>query len=136
MNAQSMQRFEILQDYPAYSIHKAPAHCLCDVPVIRAGEPIMVNIPGRFGGWKKFAPGSVVSYALQYDDDPIACYERSKELGHKLKWLNACAVSITKEARAKEAYFGFEIGDIVSFEGEKFELIVEANQNVGLKPVD
>ena len=129
-------KYETLVDFPAYSIHRpAPWAARNNLPVLRGGESIMVNIPGRFGGWTKFTPGSVFQCALDNDEDPAEVYENAKARGHRLKWINGCAVSITSSPEPKEAFFGYEIGDRVWFEGEEFTLELASNRNVDLKKV-
>jgi len=132
-----MSNAPIIHDYPAYSIHEPQVAPLRGMPVIRSDENIMIYMDGKYGGlWHEFSPGSVVSYSLKYDDDPIEAVQRAKKLGHKLKWINKCAVSITSEKRAKQWFYGFELGDKVWFEGEAFTLELDWNRNVKLVPAD
>lgn len=129
---------EVIQDHPAYSIHKPvpTRHFDLDREVVKIYADDIIGLPfdstrhGTMYHW--FRVGSVVSYALAYCEDPIATYARAKEKGHNLHWLNAMAVSITNQRRAKERRVGMSWGDEVAFEGRLFRIEKAPNQNARL----
>lgn len=69
------------------------------------------------GYYNKFKPGSAVSYALQYNECPIASYQDCIARGHETHWIIACASVITSHARPQETLIEVEIGMRVRFEG-------------------
>jgi hypothetical protein len=86
--------------------------------------------------YKEFKPGSVVSYALQNHDDPIAEVARAVERKHQLHWLNACGSAITSQKRPQEVWTLVQIGMLVRFEGRLFTIQRAPNDNLNLVPFD
>lgn len=131
----------VIQSFPAYDIVKRePSHF--DGLVQITVDDILGLDSGK-GFHRKYKPGSVVSYALQYNECPIAAVERCRERmksqpynGHKLHWLNQCASVICDGGRERETLVLVEVGMIVNFEGRKFELVAEPNNNLGFKAAD
>lgn len=135
-----------IHSHPAYTIVEleTATDSTC-VPEVSADK----NVRVRFGSFRDGSPrfdevsfGSVVSYARQYNEDPIAAVdecrkdmERNPYAGHKLHWANKCAVSITSHAKAHACFIGLNLGDVVRFEGLLFRLELAPNDNVALVEV-
>lgn len=122
----------IIADFPAYSIHAAPAG-----KVWQAGEVFGVSYTRRDGstGYRFYRLGSVASYSMKNNACPIKALDRAREHGHKLHWANAETVVLTAHKRAKEQRYGLDLGDVIEFEGRKFRLDRAPNDNVNLVEV-
>lgn len=83
------------------------------------------------GYYKEFAPGSVVSYALQYNEDPIQAVAEAASRGHALRWINPCASVITSHKREPATLIEVTIGMKVRFEG--FIATIQPDHNNNLK---
>lgn len=64
-----------------------------------------------------FSPGSVVSYALKYNECPIEAVEHAKRHGHDLHWINADAVVVSAHKRPAKDVVRVTLGMRVRFEG-------------------
>lgn len=84
--------------------------------------------------YREYKPGSVVSYSLRYNEDPIAAVADAKKRGQPLYWINACASYISNSPRAKKNLVKVEVGMLVRFEGKLFTIVAQNNQNIGLAP--
>lgn len=93
--------------------------------------------------------GSVVGYALYNREDPVQAVldtlERMKTQpynGHKLVWINRRGTCISgdpghyerQEAR-RAAMPRLSVGDIVEFEGKRYEIENAPNRNYNLAPI-
>lgn len=86
----------------------------------------------KLGGWYF---GSVVSYALSNNENPIERYNRAVANGHAVKWINACPSVLSADYRPeKEKRLVIEAGDVVRFEGELFTIADAPNRNKKLVP--
>lgn len=115
-----MSRFDpvVLHDFAGYDVVEARIHSLYGCPVIRSNEKLaLISNPMRH-----YSAGSVASYAIQCNDDPIEATRRAIENGHTLHWLNAMATCISSPPPPKGRYIGVEIGMVVHFEGRKFRI--------------
>lgn len=79
--------------------------------------------------------GSVVRYAQECNEDPIAAIERARRLGHNLHWINAKGASITAWKQEQEDAILIGPGDRVFFEGIEFEVVKAPNNNFNLKAI-
>ena len=124
---------KILADYPAYTIISPESKLLVD------REHFMVPFPSirnpREMIWREFSIGSVISFALRNKEDPIKALDEARKLGHELHYVFGLGVSITSHQRPHETKKGFHFGDVIEFEGIKFELVPAPNSNVALKRV-
>ena len=126
---------EIIVKYPAYTIIKAETNRLVH------GEKFMVPFPSirnpREMIWREFSIGSVVSYAMENKECPITAIDQACKNGHghELHYVFGCGASITSHSRPHEIKKGFRFGEVIEFEGRKFELVPAPNSNVGLKEI-
>jgi hypothetical protein len=123
---------EILADFPAFEYVRTPAFM-----IMKHGSRFAIPMKTARHGilHKHFTLGSVIGYAVECGDDPIANLERAKERGHDLHWANANAVTLTAHKRDKERVFVLNYGDVITFEGIRFRLDKANNDNVKLTEV-
>ena len=138
---------DIIQDHPAFQIRKAVPKMhyglKVKLPIFKAGDLVGLPFKGRgseiLHHWFRF--GSIVSYALENDECPIASVKiamdhiRAGRAEHKLHWLIPTGSMITAEKRAKETRVAIGWKDRLIFEGRIFEVVPEANGNAGLREV-
>ncbi len=67
--------------------------------------------------YKEFTPGSVVSYALQYNECPIEAIATAKARGHELHWINASAAVLSDSPQQQRTLVEVEVGMVVRFQG-------------------
>jgi hypothetical protein len=122
-------QLEVLADYPAFKFVRCPVWAR-----LKHGSKFAVPYQSRNHGilHKHFSLGSVVGYAVECGDDPLAELERAKERGHKLHWANASATVLSAHQRAKETVFVLNLGDTITFEGIRFRLDPDHNDNIKL----
>ena len=84
---------------------------------------------------ERHTPGSVVSYALQYNRCPMKEVADAKEKGHELHWLNQCSVALTSHKQEKKTLVKVEIGMKVCFEGLYATIEAAPNDNLVFKPL-
>jgi hypothetical protein len=65
----------------------------------------------------EYSANSCVSYALQDNRDPIACYNRAVELGHETHWVNQCASVLSATRSPQKTLVLIHDGMVVLFEG-------------------
>lgn len=126
--------------FPAFTIVEREADSLGFVQI--TAQDLLGLDSGR-GFYRKYQPGSVVSYALAYNECPIEAVEdcRAKMVkfpynGHKLHWINACASVISDSPRPSELLVKVTIGMAVNFEGHKFTIQADHNNNLRFAPIE
>lgn len=125
---------EVVASYPAYDLIK-PRYCsLTNYPVFKDNDTIAVKLKGKRIE-SIFTFGSVISYALENNSDPLEAYNDAVERGHKTHWLNANCVTLTAGKREKETHYYLELGDEVLFEGIIFRIEEDWNNNLKLVKV-
>lgn len=130
----SMFEQKEVANFPAYRVIKREPHWVIGVdgPIlaIRAGQKLGLD-SGR-GYWHQFKPNSVASYALEYNEDPIAKVERAKARGEAIYWLTPLAVCLSAHKRDQYELMQIEIGQRVYFEGKIFRIEAARNDNLNL----
>lgn len=123
---------KIIAEYPAYKIIENPQ------AKYKADDVIAIPFKSVRHGtlYHFFTFGSAVSYALKYNECPIKSYNQEKECGNPTHWLNANSVCIHNGPKKQDVVFGQQIGDIVYFEGRKFEIKSAPNNNVKLFEIE
>jgi len=103
-------------------------------------DHLEVKIVGFRGGIENFArhftAGSVAGYALEYKEDPEAAIARAKGLGHELHYIIAEASVIALHPLEQPVRKVVELGSLVKFDGELFQVLQSANDNLRLVPVN
>lgn len=124
----------IIASFPAYDVVEREVSPLDGVVQI-TGDDILgvVSRCGRF--YYMYSPGSVVSYALQYNRCPLKAVAEAKERGEELHWLNQCSVALTSHRQAPKTLVKVEIGMKVCFEGLYATIEAAPNDNLKFKPL-
>lgn len=84
---------------------------------------------------RHFTPGSVVRYAQEYMECPIAAVERAVKNGHDLYWLNENAICISNSKCEQQQVVLLRDGTGVKFEGKTFTIRVKGGR-MKLEPLD
>ena len=133
------------------AIHTFPAYTVVELKPSENDEPICIVdaektvrvLMGTFRDgsprFDQFSFGSIVSCAKKYSECPIAAIDRCRQqmidhphAGHKLHWVNSCAVVVSDTHGAHEHYVGLHLNDVVTFEGVNFRLVSAPNSNIAL----
>ena len=127
----------LVESFPAYDVFEREADRSGFVN-ITVDDILAVN-SGK-GFYRTYSPGSVVSYALEYNECPIQavadCLAKMKSDpygGHKLYWINGRGSVLTAHKRAAEQVVKVKIGMKVRFEGKLFTIESAWNQNLAFK---
>lgn len=118
----------LVESFPAYNIFEREATSKGWVE-ITANDILGVKHPKGF--YRTYKAGSVVSYALQYNECPIEAVEDAKARGHATRWINALGSMITAHEREAETVIAVRIGMLVRFEG--LIATIQADHNNNLK---
>ena len=102
-----------------------------DVTELTDGEEL--HCEGKYG---TFTIGSVVGYALQYNECPIKAAKNAERQGHKLQWINANCSVISNTPSAKRKLIQVRIGMKVRFQGVISTIEKAPNDNLKLVPVE
>lgn len=132
----TMQADVEVANFPAYRvIRRARSRATVDRGQVRlvAGDKLGLM---RAGGdyYDQYSISSVVSYAMEYHEDPIAAVDRARANGHELHWINHSATVLTSHKRPQETLIEVFIGMVVSFEGRLFKIAAAPNDNLKLVP--
>lgn len=118
-------RFEILEQYPAYhavTFAKGVEPCVYDGETLTDAK--------HLENWQL---GSVVGFALRNGDNPITKYNDAIARGHETHWANNMGACLTDD---KKRHYGIRIvvnyGDIIIFHGTKFRIEKAPNHNINL----
>lgn len=115
-------------------------------------QTLLANYPALM----VFNPAAYDSAAIQLDQDKGYCRTSSACItlkgfpGDKYEYIrnfyfgeadgeyfcNPVAAMITAEKRPTKVTFGYELGDVVTVDGRKFELVQAANKNIKLVEVE
>lgn len=117
----------ILRTCPAYDVIE-PRRDYAGTILLKAGEDVAL-----LGSRDLYSPNSVASYAIESGRCPIKAIERSLTRGERMHWLTQNATSITLMRQERKTYVGVNLGDVVKFEGRRFEIVAEPNRNLNLK---
>lgn len=115
--------------YPAFNVFRREPKSAGFVE-ITTEDTLILKVDGDHKG--TFSAGSVVSYALQYNECPMAAVERAKANGHDLVWINANGAMLTADDRATEDVIEVEYGMLVRFQGVVATIEKAANNNLKL----
>ncbi len=127
---------------PAYAVYEREADSSGFVNITSRDElGLLAGRPGR-EFFRTYSPGSVVSYALEYNECPIAAVERCRaqmardpHAGHKLHWINQNATVISSGPQAQRQLVKVTIGMRVRFEGLLATIEADHNNNLKFVPV-
>ena len=117
--------YTILKDYPAAQYFDDGNF------VVEADMKFAVLFRGKKVP-RDFTFGSAKAYAEQYGRCPKEAVARCIEHGWETYWANGCGAVLTSHKKEKEYIRQFNFGDVVEFDGHKFELAPDHNDNVKL----
>ncbi len=120
-----------VERFPAYIIYRREPTRDGHVEITAADK---LGLKHPRGYYHTFRPGSVVSYALEYNECPIEAVADAKAKGHQLHWIQACASVITAHHRDAELLIEVTIGMKVRFEGLIATIERDHNNNLKLVP--
>ena len=118
--------------YPAFNVFKREATSKGFVN-LTAGEILILKDGNQHKG--TFEANSVVSYALEYNECPLAAVARAKENHHELIWINSRGAVLTAHHRDAENVIEVEVGMQVCFQGVYATIEKANNGNLKFKPV-
>ena len=79
-----------------------------------------------------FTISSVVSSALEYNDDPLEAVERALKNGHKLHFIYSNGTTISACKQAVVTHVKVDLETFYRFEGKIFRLAIAPNNNLKL----
>ena len=120
----------LVESFPAYDIYQRDTY---DGKFINVTVDDVLGLKHPRGFYHTFYCGSVISYALSNNDDPIAYYETAKARGEQMYWINARGAMLTAHKRDPEKVIAIEVGTLIKFEGVLFEIVPAPNDNLHLK---
>ena len=120
----------LVATYPAFNVYRREPKSSGAVE-LTVEDTLILKTDDRRNHLSTFSLGSVVSYALEYNECPIAAVERAKARGEELVWINARGAVLTDHARDAENVVEVEYGMLVRFQG--ITAIIEKADNNNLK---
>ncbi len=96
----------------------------------------ILGMDSKKGFFYSYSPGSVVSYALENNDDPIAAVEEAKAKNEPLIWISGRGTCLSDSPQARETLVKVEIGMLVRFEGQVTKIAAAPNNNIRFAPVE
>ena len=127
----------LVASYPAFDVYKRESNQegLVNITV----DDILVK-PDHLG---KYQAGSIVSYALEYNECPIKAVEECKQKmidqpynGHKLHWISSLGATISDSSTKKINVVEVEYGMKVNFEGLIATIEKANNGNLQFKEIE
>jgi|SRR5882672_6196911 len=122
----------IVATFPAYMIAEREADHTGYINITTADR---LGLDSGKGFFREYSPGSVVSYALESGRCPIEAIERSTARKEALHWINACGSALTAHKQAQRTLVQVRFGMKVCFEGRRFTIESDWNNNLKLVPV-
>lgn len=120
--------------YPAFNVYRREPKS-SGVVELTVDDTLILKTDDKRNHLSTFSPGSVVSYALEYNECPIAAVERAKANGHDLIWINANGAMLTAHDRDAEDVVEVEYGMLVHFQGVTARIEKADNNNLKFQPV-
>ena len=83
-----------------------------------------------YGALHKYKVGTAASSALAYNECPIESYNREKERGHKMYWINSLPYSLSNTKQERKTYLLVDLESVYRLEGKLFKIIHAPNDNL------
>lgn len=123
----------LVAQYPAYNVFKRETSSSSSAVHLTYDEQLILKTDNpRTNHLHTFSICSVVGYALEYNNDPIAAYNRAVARNHPTHWISANASVLSADKREPVTMIEVEIGMLVIFEGILFTIQEAANRNLQL----
>lgn len=121
----------------SYVVAKYPAYTVVKRDTISNNGVVYYNLVARDKLITKkhlgtYTVGSVVSYALEYNENPIEEYNRCVANGHATHWINSDGATISNMKKDPYDVIEVDYGDVVMFEGVLFTIEKAPNNNLKL----
>ena len=127
---------KVIAEFPAYKYLEAAKNRDDHVEVFHDSEFAIAFETRNHGTLHRhFKFGTVVSYVLGYNEDPIAAYKSAIELDQQTHWANSLGACITSSKQAQVDVVVLEWGETVKLEGKVFRLEKAANNNIWMAVV-
>lgn len=122
----------LIESFPAYDVFErdVTSHGYTEIT-----SKDILGLKSAKGFYRTYSPGSVASYALQYNECPIEAVADAKARGHQLRWINGRSTCISSSARPKETLVAVHYGMKVRFEGMIATIEADHNNNLKFVPV-
>lgn len=109
----------------AGQLHITPEDVLAVACVTRSGQPF----------YRTYKPGSVASYALEYNECPFEALARARQNGHPIHWIAARSSVLSDSRSAAEDVVLVKPGMKVHFQGHDFLIQEAPNNNLSLAEI-
>lgn len=77
----------------------------------------------------------MIDYARQYHEDPVEAVQTAITRGEKLVWLNSVSAMISDFCDSKGRHIGLEWDQVVMFDGKRYQIKPDHNNNINLVEV-
>lgn len=122
----------LIESHPAYEVFlREPV----SAGYVEITSDDILGLAHPRGYYNTYRPGSVVSYALAYNECPIEAVSRARANKQQLHWINARASVISSDQRPKENIVAVSLGMRVRFEGLVATIEADHNNNLKFVPV-
>lgn len=112
----------VIKSFPAYDIVTREKDTNGFVNV-SAGDKLHLD-------YSLFEVGSVVSYALENNRDPIEAYNRAIDLDHNTHWILGLGASLSNTKRDRYKVLDVDFEAVYYFEGHAFTIEKRPNNNL------
>lgn len=120
----------LVASYPAYNVFERTA-TISGFTHIDTDDILAVEVKHRNGGfYRTYLPGSVASYALEYNECPFEARERALANKHPLYYIIARGSVMTDHKREAEKVVRVTFGMKVIFQGKPFTIEEDFNNNL------
>lgn len=116
---------ETIIDYPAFKVVE---------PDVHNGAKVILDDVDLYVGGSKFRAGSVMSYAIKNGECPFESYDHAIKNEHDVYYIYGLGVSLTSSKGEKKVLYGYNVGDLVKFQGKLFKLEEAPNNNLRFAP--
>ncbi len=132
---------ELVIEFPAYNVYRRGTHtCTAvehvtdisvnDVLILATETGAVTTYRGRYQA------GSVISYALRNNSDPIEALDQAALCEERLHWISQLSTCITDKKYSRDAVIEVTVGMRVRFEGVLFTIESAPNENLKLTPIE
>lgn len=128
MHMSVFKKQAVIKSYPAFDVVRREKGNFKAINVT-AGE--IITDSRMLEGWRL---GSVVSYALRYNECPIEAIEDAKSKNEALHWISGITMVISSHPEKQAPRILVKEGEVINFEGKLFTVAPAPNNNKKLIP--
>lgn len=122
----------LVAQYPAYNVYRREAKQAGYVELTE-DDVLILKTDDKRNHLDTYTLGSVVSFALEYNECPIRAVQRATEMKHPLVWISNRGAVLTAHKRDAENVVEVEVGMQVRFQGVIGTLVATHNRNLEIK---